>query len=355
MPHCPQSERVSQGSGKKRMLSNSCDPKCTPTCPDDYPPKNSPVTPLENPREPLSSSLRAVGSMSFPTILTGKSGFIVKCIVPGVLIAVLLSGCGKKVVRDGVPFELDKVFSGVFSTPQQDWKEKGIRLAKNGNYDEAIEAFKNYVLENPENFFGFNALAVCYKNIGDSSQAMKNYERALEFAQSNEDRAKILSNIGNLYSTAKKYQVALGFYKEAYSEFSQNPMYLILIARTFLFLDEYARARKVLAAAEEVHRGLDKYEKDDDRGLGYYLMAQSYVALSEEDKVFQYLEKALRLNPGKFVLKLNQDIADEQSLLYTIRDDSRLQKVLQRHSRRLSPQDLNGRTVRGCAQLANCS
>ncbi|MEI8181461.1 MAG: tetratricopeptide repeat protein [Desulfomonile sp.] len=255
-----------------------------------------------------------------------------------VLIAVMVSGCAKQVVRNAVPFEFDKVFSGVFSTPQEDWKEKGLGLAKEGNYDEAMEAFKNHVLENPESFFGFNALAVCYKNVGDSSMAMKNYERALEFASSNEDRAKILANIGNLYSAAKKYQVALGFYKEAYQEFGKNPLYLILIARTFLFLDEYPRARKVLGAAEDVQKDLDKYEKDDDRGLGYYLMAQSYVALDEEVKVFQYLEKALRANPEKFVRKLNQDIVDEQSLLYTIRDDSRLRKALQRYSHGPSPQ-----------------
>lgn len=320
------------------MLCSHCNTQSSPTGLNDYRPRNCFIASRNKSFETSPLDFQTLAGSTFWTNLSQPIRFAAKILAPALLIPILLGGCGKKVASDSVPFEFDKVFSGVFSTPQKDWKDKGIRLAKNGNYDEAIEAFKNYVLENPESFFGFNALAVCYKNVGDSSQAMKNYERALEFAESSQDRAKVLANIGNLYSSAKKHQVALGFYKEAYSEFEQNPIYLILIARTFLFLDEYARARKVLTTAEGIHAGLDKFEKDEDRGLGHYLMAQSYLALNDEDKALHYLEKALRANPGKFVAKLNQDISDEQSLFYTVRDDSRLQKLLQRYSSRYSVQ-----------------
>jgi tetratricopeptide (TPR) repeat protein len=257
---------------------------------------------------------------------------LVRGAVAGICAAMMVGGCGKKPVGQGIVFDLDKVFTGRPSPALENWKEKGVRLAKDKNFGEAVEAFKNHVQEDPENFFGFNALAVSFKNMGDHSQAMKNYERALEFVDSAEERAKVLANIGNLYYSANKPQAALGYYKEAAAEFDKNPLYLVLIARTFVTLDEYDRARKVLTEAQKIHKNLDKYERDEDRGLGSYLMAYSYAALSEEEKVFTYLENALKTNPGKYVKRIEEDLSDEKSLLYTLKDDPRLQELLRKYS-----------------------
>jgi len=251
----------------------------------------------------------------------------------GVIALLLLGGCGKKAVRTGIPFSLDTVFVGVASRPQESLREKGIRLAKEKDFDAAIEAFQNHVLQEPNDFFGFNALAVCYKNLGDHAKAMKNYERALEFAQAQEDRAKVLANIGNLYFSADKPQVALGYYKEAASEFTKNPLYLVFIARAFVVLNEPERARKVLAEVERVHDDLERYESEDDRGLGSYHMAYSFLALNEEDKVFKYLEDALKANPSKYVTRLETDFSDEKSLWYTLKDEPKLKKVMRRYAK----------------------
>ena len=62
--------------------------------------------------------------------------------------------------------------------------------------------------------------------------------------------------------------MALDNYKEAASEFPKDPLYLILIARNLVVLDEYERARKVLATAEKIHKNLEKYERGEDKGLG---------------------------------------------------------------------------------------
>lgn len=248
----------------------------------------------------------------------------------------MAGGCGKKAIRHGVPFELDRVFTGQFSQKEQDWKEVGLRLAKEKEFDRAIDAFKRYVTENPDDFFGFNAIAVCYKNMGDHTLAMKNFERALEFSETAEDRAKVLANIGNLYFSADKPQAALGYYKEAAGEAKKNPLYLVFIARTFVMTNEPERARKVLVEAERMHKDLENYERDEDRGLGSYLMAYSFLALNEEDKVFKYLENALKVNPEKYVARLEQDFSDEKSLLYTLKDEPRMRKAMQRYSAKTS-------------------
>jgi tetratricopeptide (TPR) repeat protein len=176
---------------------------------------------------------------------------VIRYLLIGICAALVASGCGKKVIRQGMPFDLDRVFTGIPSAKEESWKEKGIRLAKEKDYPKAIEAFMQEVVEEPESFFGFNAIAVCYKNLGDHTNAMKNFERAAEFAESPEERAKLLANIGNLYFSAGRPQVALDNYKEAASQFPKDPLYLILIARTFLVLGDNERARKVLATAEK--------------------------------------------------------------------------------------------------------
>ncbi len=253
-------------------------------------------------------------------------------LVLGICAILAAAGCAKKQVRTGMPFGLDKVFTGLPAPTKETWKDKGIRLAKEKQFDQAIQAFMEHVVEEPEDFSGFNGIAVCYKNMGDHANAMKNYERALEFADSHEDIAKIRANIGNLYFSAGKPQVALDNYREAAKEFDKNPLYLVLIARTWVILNEYERAKKVLMTAEEMHKNLEKYERDEEKGLGSYLMAHCYLALNEEDKVFQHLENALKANAEKYVSRIESDVSDEKSLLYTLKDDPRLKRMLGKHS-----------------------
>ncbi|MEW6140800.1 MAG: tetratricopeptide repeat protein [Thermodesulfobacteriota bacterium] len=249
-------------------------------------------------------------------------------------LVLMIGGCGKKPLRNGVPFGLDVIPMRKVASPppEETWKEKGMRLVEESKYEEAIEAFKRHIVEDPEGSFGFNALAVCYKNLGDQPQAMRNYERALELVTSSEEKAKILSNIGNLYFSANKPQAALGFYKEAHAIFANNPLYPVLIARTFIVLQEYDRARKALEQAEKLRDHLDKYEREEDRGLASYLMAHSYAALNEEEKVREYLKKALKANPKKYVRKLKKDLSDEKNLLYTLKEDTVLSEVLDDYS-----------------------
>jgi tetratricopeptide (TPR) repeat protein len=252
-----------------------------------------------------------------------------------------VAGCAKKVERRSMVFDLDKVFAGIFLPVPRDQedqsKEKGVRLARERDFKGATDAFMRHVEEHPEDYFGFNAIAVCYKNLGDDAAAMKNFERALEFAEEPEDHAKVLANIGNLYQARNKLQAALGYYKEAASVFGKNPMYLILIARTFINLNEDDRARKVLAEAEHNARALDTYERSDERGLGYYHLAHCFASLGEEDKVYKYLELALKANPDVYVRRVEKDIDDKRNLLYTVKDDAKVKGLLSTYAAKMSP------------------
>jgi Tetratricopeptide repeat len=294
---------------------------------------------------PMNSEMaHGIRTIAGPPASTGSASrsHLVRTMLVGLCMLVAASGCGKKVTRSGVPFDLDKVFAGKKEPLKESWKEQGMRQAKEGDFEPAIEAFTQHVLEEPESFFGFNAIAICYKNLGDHAKAMQNFERALEFADDKEEKAKVLANIGNLYFAANRPGVARDYYLEATKEFEKNPLYLILIARTWLVLDEPERARKVLATAEGILKNLDKYEQGDEKGLGYYLMAQCYLALNDEEKVFQRLEKALKANPFRYVKRIEKDISDEKSLMFTLKDDERLQKALRRYAAQASPSNSPG-------------
>ncbi len=256
------------------------------------------------------------------------------CLFVLLALVLLFAGCSKKALKTGIVFDMDKIAFETLSDKTESWKEKGVRLARQKDYSEAIEAFSNYIEQEPKDSFGYNALAVCYKNIGDPQLAMKNFEKALDLSSKGEERAKILGNIGNMFFSTGKMQAALGFYKDAAAEFDENPFYVILVARTFVSMNDFERARKALSQAEPNIGKLDRYERDEDKGQGYYLLAQSYAALSEEERLMENLEKALKVNPAKFLHKIEQDSSNERNLLYTIRDDPKLQKLVRRYSAR---------------------
>lgn len=249
-----------------------------------------------------------------------------------VVLALVVGGCSKKMSGRGIPFDLDTIFLPTKGTSKElNRKELGVRLAKEKLYTEALKAFKAHVVEQPEDFFGFNAIAVCYKNLGDQAKAIENYERALEFAVSPADKAKVLANIGYLYFGEKRYQVALGYYREAHSEFEQNPLYLIFIARTLVRLGDEDRARKVLREAEKRRTDLDRYEPADNKGVGSYLMADSYLALKDYSNFLDHFGRAIQSNPGKYTQWLSENLAGDDSPLQQIKKDPRLKKIVEKY------------------------
>ena len=243
----------------------------------------------------------------------------------------IFTGCTKKITRQNTVFDMDNLQFRQTDPASESLKEKGIRLAREKNFPEAIESLKKFVEQDPSDSSGFNALAISYKNSGDFVHAMKSFEKALNLTGNPEEKAKILANIGNLYYLTAKYQAALGFYKEAAAEADKNPMYLILIARTFVVLGEYDRARKVLSSVDEKSLRTDDSTKGEDRGLNNYLLAEIYAGLNDEKEVYKNLSAALDTNPGRFAPKLRQDMKDEKSLFYTLQGDKQVEKIMARY------------------------
>jgi tetratricopeptide (TPR) repeat protein len=289
-------------------------------------------TPQNDRRRGLDNGSRAYGG-----------GVFLRSIGLGLLVAGLLfsgpAACGLKTTVKGVVFDMDKVIqefkeltSPASQGQDQPRREEGRRLAEAGDLRAAVEAFKRVVEEEPENFFGFNAIGVCFKNMGDDENALKNFERALEFAESPKDHAKVLSNIGNLYFTRGNLQAALGYYKEASSYSDKNPLYFALIARTFMALGEADRAQRVLAQSDEQGATPDDGDKPEDAATAYYLMALCWAGLGNEAEMMRRLELSLRTDPTRMAVRLGKDLQDERSLLYTMKDEPALKALGAKYS-----------------------
>jgi hypothetical protein len=65
-------------------------------------------------------------------------------------------------------------------------------------------------------------------------------------------------------------------------------------------------------------------------------MANCYLALGGEDKVYKYLELALKANPDRYVKRLEKDVLDSKSLLYTLKDEKTFKDLLRQYASKMS-------------------
>lgn len=216
-------------------------------------------------------------------------------------------------------------------------------MARQQDYPAAIEAFKHHVEEEPEQFFGFNAVAICYKKMRDPANAMKNFQRALEFAEAPKDKAKVLANIGNLYLAAGKPQTANIYYEEARTHAPENLLILASKAQTFITLEDWDRARRVLKQAQAIEHPATNSDEADDRGMGHYLLAHCYANLSEKEeepddrkKVAEYAELALAADPDRFVRRFEKELTDAGSSFHRFKDDNEFRELLKKYRDQIS-------------------
>jgi tetratricopeptide (TPR) repeat protein len=215
------------------------------------------------------------------------------------------------------------------------WKDRGLALVGKRKYREAIVAFERYMKEHPNDFFGPNAVGICYKNIGNHKEAVRYFDRALELAQKPAQKAKARANLGSLYYSTGNLQTALGYFKEAASEDRANILYPVFIARTFVGLNEHERARNVLAQIERNRRVSEDMTRRSNAARAYYLAARCCPAMGDTDKVVPYLKRALALCPLTYLGRLKNDLENENSPFRSLREQSDMRKLLSEYEREI--------------------
>ncbi len=84
-----------------------------------------------------------------------------------------------------------------------------------GDYDKAIESYKNSLQSNPENPKILENMGKIYAYFKDFKNAIKYFKESLKYVQRSPEKMKILRKIGDNYSNIHQYDKAKRFYKKA--------------------------------------------------------------------------------------------------------------------------------------------
>jgi len=147
------------------------------------------------------------------------------------------------------------------------------------DYPRLIEASKRALLLDPKDWWQHYNLGVGYEGVGKAEQAISEYQKAIELAAGS--------------------QVAS-----------------VALAHAYAALGEKTEAEKIL-------RDLERESKES--AASPYTMATIYAGLGENDKAFEFLEKAYSEKSLYLVSSLKSDF-----LLDSLRPDSRFQSLLRR-------------------------
>lgn len=145
------------------------------------------------------------------------------------------------------------------------WILRADILLLENQFKEAQKSYKRAVTISPS-YNSFFKLAYFYQKQLQLDKAVKNYEKTLKWAHSDEDRATTLNNLAILYHNRNEYKVAEQAYSKALvirrNLAKQNPSaFLPDVATTLNNLANLYRARNEYKKAEKAYdEALEKYQ-----------------------------------------------------------------------------------------------
>ncbi len=122
---------------------------------------------------------------------------------------------------------------------------------KTGDYEKSLDYHKKAVAIKPDVFKSWVTIGVCYRKLGNESEALKAYSEALTYDPENSESVGLYVSLGSIYISNNKPFTAIDYLEKAaelYPEHSAAHAYLA-IAYTMAF--EYEKAESELALAEK--------------------------------------------------------------------------------------------------------
>lgn len=180
--------------------------------------------------------------------------------------------------RDEALAEVQKMRSLDPAYPFTSFDESGIYYHQR-DYKSLIEAAHRSTITNPNLWPGHYFLAVGYEGSGQPQQAIPEYQRAVDLSRQDSDSA---AGLAHVYATIGKK----------------------------------AEAKKILG--EQLRRSKTTY-------ISPYMIAAIYSGLGQNDKAFEFLEKAYQVRSPDIAYFIKADLRID-----TLRSDSRYQDLLRR-------------------------
>lgn len=211
-------------------------------------------------------------------------------------------------------------------------------LADMDKNDAAVENYKVYIKNYPDDARVYQNIAVVYKRLNNIDETIFNYEKALELQKDNKDVEVILA-LAECYHLKKDYNNALKYYDEVllvkkddydvkmnkalvlhalnnykdaitlYTELLQDKedssVQLNLTSALVSLGNEYLKEENYTLATESFERAIQKGSNDS---YAYFGLAKAYRACGINDKASENYEKAISMDPEK--IQYSNEFAD---------------------------------------------
>ncbi len=167
---------------------------------------------------------------------------------------------------------------------EKDFK-RGNDLFSAGKYEEAVEAYKEAILKEPEEPIYQNNLGICYTKLEKYDQAMEAFLAMLKIRPGSYSANR---SLGELYGLQKKYAEALPFFAKASEVSPDDPNAFYNLGACLINTQDYDRAAGAFLKAKELQ---------PDYAAVYYQLGMISVNQNKKEEAIQYLEKFLELAP----------------------------------------------------------
>jgi tetratricopeptide (TPR) repeat protein len=188
----------------------------------------------------------------------------------------------------------------------------GLARYQDGNYSQAIAAFKQASAYVPENTDAYNYAAKAYLKLGKTKEAIDSYKISLSIDRSQSD---IQVELGNVYYSEKRYSEAEKAFKAAAQYDPTDTLAPYTLGQLYLQTERYSEAetqfKKVITmtpkdgnvyfALGATYSKMERYDEavpqlekaidlKDDFALAHFELGTAYLALEDREKAQEQLE-----------------------------------------------------------------
>ena len=205
----------------------------------------------------------------------------------------------------------------------------GNLLAEMNKDEAAIENYKIYIENFPQDVRAYQNIAIVYKRILKIDDAIANYEKALKLQKDKRD-IELVKDLAECYHLNKDYSTAVKYYDEVLAsepdnyDVKYNKAVILhstnkyvdaidlynellkakendavegnLVSAYIALGDEYLKSYNYSLATEMFEKAIERGTSDS---YAYFGLAQAYRACELNDKATEYFEKAIAMSPDR--------------------------------------------------------
>lgn len=210
-----------------------------------------------------------------------KLGRIVLAAAAAGMSALMLTSCGQYSKDDNIVYSaIEEYDSGDYESaleqlqtadvekfkamkPENYYYYLGETYFKLGDYEESLNAHLHALKIKPTLFKSRVTAGVCYSKLGKMDDALKTYEKALEYDPQNADSVGLYVSLGSLYISQNKPYTAIDYLEKASAIYPEQPAAHAYLAIAYAMAYEYDKSDEQLILASGY--GYDRVDEIQER------------------------------------------------------------------------------------------